>query len=58
MDTTMEKKNVYRKGRNITVYVSFRNLEMIRRLGATDLRAEDVIRVEDLSIRLSGCERF
>ena len=52
------EKNVYRKGRNITVYVSFRNLEMIEGSGATDLRAEDVIRVQDLSIRLSGASDF
>ena len=53
----MEKECVQERKEHNRLCV-FRNLEMIEGSGATDLRAEDVIRVEDLSIRLSGASDF
>lgn len=51
-------KNPFRKGKNLTVYVSFKNLNKLEASGATDVRAEDPIRESDLTIHMSGASDF
>lgn len=47
-----------KKNRNMTVYVSFKNLDQIEASGATNVQAEDMIRVPELALRLSGASDF